>query len=254
MNLKKFEAVGVGRRPSSTIRLGLKTIPREKVWLMETPQIVAKKILQKGLQIAKKEKIEATDELQLAELAGAKLKIIPASKNNFKITTLADLENSQKNERRVGLGIDSHRFETKKKALILGGAKISASGGLAANSDGDVLLHALTNAISSALGGGSLSNFADSMCRRGIKDSGKYLEVVLEKMRKAGFRIENCSINFEGKKPKLEKHFPKIRRNLTKVLEIKNERIGITATTGEELTAFGRGEGLQVVVLILLQK
>ena len=120
--------------------------------------------------------------------------------------------------------------------------------------NGDVILHALTNAISSALGGGSLSTFADGMCRRGIRDSKKYLEVIFKKMKKEGFEIENLAISIEGKRPKLEKHFFKIRKSLSELLEIDFKKIGLTVTTGEGLTAFGRGEGLQVFVVVLLNK
>ncbi len=252
--VKKWRAVGVGQRTNSTVRLNSKTLPREKVWLMETPQIVERKILEAGLRFAQKNKIKASDELQLAELAGVKSKVIEASKQNRKITHPQDLAECCSCSTKVGLGLDSHRFSRTKKPLILGGVKISMSGGLEGNSDGDVLLHALTNAISSGLGGGSLSTFADEMCNKGIKNSIKYLEVILEKMRSKNFSVENLAIAIEGKKPKLERHFLKIRKNLSKLLEVAPEKIGITVTSGEELTAFGRGEGLQVFVLILLKK
>ncbi len=278
--LKKWKAVGVGQRANSTVRMNdfsanlerinSKTLNREKVWLMETPQIVEKRILEKGLRIAKRKKIEATDELQLAELAGIQTKVVMANSRNFKITESEDLgkipksklqitnkiqiSNSKDTERRIGLGHDSHKFSQKKKSLILGGIQISKEGGLAANSDGDVILHALTNAISSALGGGSFSTFADGMCHRGIRDSKKYLKVIFEKMRTEDFAIENLAISIEGKRPKLEKHFSKIRKNLSGLLEIDSKKIGLTATSGEGLTAFGRGEGIQVFVIMLLKK
>jgi 2-C-methyl-D-erythritol 4-phosphate cytidylyltransferase/2-C-methyl-D-erythritol 2,4-cyclodiphosphate synthase len=263
--LPKWKAVGVGQRASSTVRLESKTLNRKKIWLMETPQIVERKALEAGLRIAKKEKIEATDELQLAELAGEKVKVIAASEENRKITFGSDLEKTPLSRQGgtsplnrgetmlIGLGVDSHRFSERKKALILGGVKISSAGGLEGNSDGDVLLHALTNAISSALGGGSLSLFADSICKQGITDSKKYLGVIVKEMKAENFEVENVSIAFEGKKPKLEKHFSQIKKSLAKLLSVSTKQIGITATSGEELTSFGRGEGLQVFVIVLLK-
>jgi len=154
---------------------------------------------------------------------------------------------------RIGLGHDSHRFSETRKALFLGGLKISATEGLEGNSDGDVVLHALTNAISSALGGGSISTFADAMCVRGEKNSQKYLQKILAKMRVADFEIENVAISIEGARPKLEKHFPKMRQKLSKILSLESSRIGLVATTGEKLTAFGRGEGLQTFAIVLLK-
>ncbi|MFA6458092.1 MAG: 2-C-methyl-D-erythritol 2,4-cyclodiphosphate synthase [Patescibacteria group bacterium] len=256
--LEKYDAAAVAHRATSTVRQNLTTLDREKIWLMETPQLVKKEFLAKGLRIARSQKIEATDEIQLAELAGAKIKIIPADPGNFKITHPVDLEKCSISHapcsRRIGLGHDSHRFSGVRKALFLGGLQISAAGGLEGNSDSDVILHALTNAISSALGGGSLSTFSDAMCARGEKNSQKYLQVVLAKMRAQDFVIENLAISIEGKRPKLEKHFPKIRKKLAELLKTDSAKIGLVATTGEELTSFGRGEGLQVFAVILLKK
>ena len=247
--LQKYDAAGVAHRADSTVRQESKILDRRKIWLMETPQICKKEFLKRGLQIAHARKIEATDELALAELAGAKIKIIAADSRNRKITRVEDLPS----ENRIGFGHDSHRFSKKRKALFLGGVKISANDGLEGNSDGDVILHALTNAISAALGGGSLSNFSDEMCARGIRDSKKYLKVMSAKMKAENFQIENLTISIEGKRPKLEKHFPKIRKSLSGLLSFPVKKIGIVATTGEGLTAFGRGEGLQVFAVVLLK-
>ena len=248
-NLKNCDAAAVAHRADSTVRENLTTLNRRKIWLMETPQIAKKEFLERGLALANTRKIETTDELALTELAGAKIKIISADAQNRKITRSENLPN----ESRVGLGHDSHQFSRTRKALFLGGEKISATGGLAGNSDGDVILHALTNAISSALGGGSISTFADEMCARGIRDSKKYLQIVLVKMESENFEIENLSISIEGARPKLEKHFPKMRRKLSAILKISGDKIGLVATTGEELTAFGRGEGLQIFAIVLLK-
>ncbi len=256
--LEKCDAAAVAHRADSTVRENLTTLDRRKIWLMETPQIAKKDFLERGLALADARRIETTDELALTELAGAKIKIIPADSRNFKITRAKDLEKCSMFHvpcsMKIGLGHDSHRFSKTRKALFLGGERISATGGLTANSDGDVILHALTNAISSALGGGSISTFADEMCARGVRDSKKYLQKILAKMESKNFAIENLSISVEGKKPKLEKHFPKMRRKLSALLKISSDKIGLVATTGEELTAFGRGEGLQVFAIILLKK
>lgn len=248
--LKNSDAVAVAHRADSTVRENLKLLDRRKIWLMETPQIVRRKFLERGLKIANSKKIETTDEIQLAEFANAKIKILAADPKNRKITRVEDLPS----ESRIGLGHDSHEFSKTRKSLFLGGLEISASGGLKANSDGDVVLHALTNAISSALGGGSLSTFADEICKKGICDSKKYLEIILAKLKKEDFEIENLAISIEGSRPKLEKHFPKIRKKLATILKISASKIGLVATSGEKLTSFGCGEGLQVFAIILLKK
>ena len=79
---------------------------------------------------------------------------------------------------RVGIGQDSHRIAKKKKPLVLGGVIVAQSGGFESNSDGDVIIHSLCNALSSAIGGDSISTWSDAMCDAGIADSKKYIEII----------------------------------------------------------------------------
>lgn len=155
---------------------------------------------------------------------------------------------------KVGIGQDSHRFLKEKgtKDLILGGLKIDYEFGLDSNSDGDVVLHSLCNALSSAIGGESLSTWADKMCQNGIKDSIKYLDLVLEKIKESNYSIGNISIAIEAKNPRLQAEIKSIKNKLSKVLNINVNQIGITATSGESLTAFGRGEGIQAFSIVNL--
>lgn len=158
---------------------------------------------------------------------------------------------------RIGMGQDSHPFEKKEnRSLILGGAKISATGGLAGNSDADVILHSLCNALSSAIGGDSLGTWSDKMCKeKGIKDSKKYVEYILEKAAEKKYVIENVSISVEAQKPRLsEEEINMIKTSLAGILSIRTEQIGLTFTSGEGLTAFGRGEAIQVLSIVLLKK
>lgn len=156
---------------------------------------------------------------------------------------------------RVGIGQDSHRFTTKKP-LILGGVKIAEIGGMAGNSDGDVILHSLCNALSSAIGGNSLSTWSDEMClTKGVKDSKKYVEAIFKKVRSKGFKVENVSISVEVKKPVVKLEMAnKIKGAIAKLLEIKRERVGITFTSGEGLTPFGKGLGIQAFSQVLISK
>ncbi len=155
---------------------------------------------------------------------------------------------------KVGIGQDSHKFLKEKgtKDLILGGLKIDYEFGLDSNSDGDVVLHSLCNALSSAIGGESLSTWADKMCQNGIKDSIKYLDLVLEKIKESNYSIGNISIAIEAKNPRLQAEIKSIKNKLSKVLNINVNQIGITATSGESLTAFGRGEGIQAFSIVNL--
>ncbi len=154
----------------------------------------------------------------------------------------------------IGLGVDSHRFEEQKtKPFVLGGVEFDEPLSMKANSDGDLILHALCNAIGSAIGEGSLSNYADKMClEQGIKDSKEYLKFILKEAEKKGWKVKQVVVSLECKKPKIEVKREKIQESLAKLLNVKKEKIGITATSGEGLTDVGRGDGIYCIVNILM--
>jgi len=156
---------------------------------------------------------------------------------------------------RIGLGQDSHRFLINSdKPLILGGVLVENMPGLAGNSDGDVIIHALCNALEQAIGGDSLSVYSDKMCQEGIRDSREYLKVAKRHIEEAGYLINNIGISIEAQKPKILPIAQDIRSSLAKILKIKKEQIGINATSGEGLTTFGCGEGIQVWAVASLIK
>jgi 2-C-methyl-D-erythritol 2,4-cyclodiphosphate synthase len=148
---------------------------------------------------------------------------------------------------KVGIGQDSHRFDfnDKNKKLILGGVVFENLPPLEGNSDADVVLHSLTNAISGITCVNILGRISDDMClKQGIKDSSKYLREALKYLNKS--RIVHVSISIECLVPKITPKIPEIRSRLSQLLEIPENCIGITATTGEGLTLFGQGKGIQV--------
>lgn len=154
---------------------------------------------------------------------------------------------------RVGIGQDSHRFD-KTKPLVICGKIIPDHDGFEANSDGDVVYHALCNAIGTAIGEGSLSKYSEDMChKQGIKDSSKYVLHINNIMKNKGFSINNIAISIECKTPKIEPHVNDFKQNLSLLLNIKQSQIGIAATSGENLTAFGKGEGVNCFVIVSLK-
>ncbi|MFZ2626382.1 MAG: 2-C-methyl-D-erythritol 2,4-cyclodiphosphate synthase [Candidatus Moraniibacteriota bacterium] len=156
---------------------------------------------------------------------------------------------------RVGLGQDSHRFsENQNKKLILGGIEIEGEKGLEGNSDADVILHAICAAIEQALGRVNFSVYADEMFKNGITDSTEYLKIALSHIEEDSYAINNLGISIEAKKPKILSIEDRLKINLAEILKIEKNRIGINATSGEELTAFGKGKGIQVFVIISLIK
>lgn len=148
---------------------------------------------------------------------------------------------------RVGIGQDSHRFdfEDKTKQLVLGGVVFEAEPGLKGNSDADVVLHSITNAISGVTCKNVLGEIADKLClEMGITDSSVYLKESLKYLKDS--MITHISISIECKRPKITARIPQMRKRIAELLDIPETSVGITATTGEELTDFGRGEGIQV--------
>jgi len=152
------------------------------------------------------------------------------------------------------IGQDSHAFaETGEGPIKLCGVDIPFDRAFRANSDGDVALHAITNAVSGYTGVNILGGAADKIClEQGIKDSTVYLEEALKYMD--GAEIVHCSMTIECLKPKLKEFIPSMKENTGKLLGIPASSVGITATTGEGLTGFGRGEGIQVFAILTIKK
>lgn len=153
------------------------------------------------------------------------------------------------------IGQDSHRFgEPCGETLIkLGGIDIPFDKPFVANSDGDVVLHAITNAVSGYTGVNILGGEADKIClEQGIKDSKVYLNKAIEYLKEG--RIIHCSVTIECLRPKLMPHIPKMKESIGELLGIPATSVGITATTGEGLTGFGRGEGIQVFCILTFTK
>lgn len=153
------------------------------------------------------------------------------------------------------IGQDSHRFGEPcgDCTIMLGGVAIPFDRPLSANSDGDVILHAITNAVSGFTGKIILGGIADKLCLEdGIKDSSVYLKKALEYLGSA--EIVHCSVTVECLVPKLKPHLEDMRAKIGELLNIPKNSVGITATTGEGLTAFGRGEGIQVFAILSFKK
>lgn len=156
---------------------------------------------------------------------------------------------------KVGLGQDSHRFceEGDTKELVLGGVTIPDERGLAGNSDADVILHAITNAISGITTVNILGGKADELCLgKGIMDSSVYLKKGLEYLE--GYKMTHISLSIEALKPKLAPHTEAIRQNIADLLDMDINSVAMTATTGEGLTDFGKGLGMQCLVVLTAQK
>jgi len=151
------------------------------------------------------------------------------------------------------LGQDSHQFEKKSgKDLVLAGIKFDYPFGLKGNSDADVIFHSITNSISSITGKNILGDVADQLVKTGIKDSAKYLQIALDDL--GDWKINHIAVALECAKPKIANHVEAMKESIANTCKINRSDIGITATSGEGLTSFGRGEGIQAITIITVSK
>ncbi len=154
---------------------------------------------------------------------------------------------------KTGIGQDSHAFEeTTGKPLILAGIKLNNPTGLKGNSDADVVLHSITNAISSITGSNILGSVADQLCQEGVTDSSNFLKLALDDLK--DWKISHIAITIECLKPKISPQINSMKKNIAKLCHINKTDIGITVTTGEGLTAFGKGEGIQATTILTVYK
>lgn len=154
---------------------------------------------------------------------------------------------------RVGIGQDSHRFlkEKGKKKCIIAGAEFDDVPGWDADSDGDIAYHAICNAITSVTHVPILGGLAIKMCHEEkITDSKEYLLKAVETLK--AYKVVHVALTIEAKKPGMQKRIDEMRANIAKVMAIETSQVGITCTSGDALTSFGRGEGGQCFCVLTL--
>lgn len=152
---------------------------------------------------------------------------------------------------RTGIGQSSHRFlsDDSTKPCVIGGVIFDDVPGLDADSDGDVVYHAMCNAMTSLSGVPILSGIAIELYRKdGITDSQVYLERALQTLKKQN--IVHVALTLEGKRPHMEEKIEAMRKKIGQVLGIRVSQVGITATSGDGLTDFGCGDGLQCFCIL----
>ena len=152
---------------------------------------------------------------------------------------------------RTGIGKASHRFLSPDslKPCVIGGIIFEDVPGLAADSDGDVVYHAICNAISSLSGTPILEGIAKDLCRKdGITDSQVYLEHALRSLRQQ--TITHIAIAIEGKRPYFQECIEEMRKKLAKVLHLQLDQVGITAISGDGLTDVGCGDGVEAFCVL----
>jgi 2-C-methyl-D-erythritol 2,4-cyclodiphosphate synthase len=157
-------------------------------------------------------------------------------------------------ELRVGIGVDAHAL-ADGVPLVLGGVVIDYPRGLAGHSDGDVLAHALTDAVLGAAGLDDIGALfsSDDPALAGA-DSVELLRQAWERVRAAGWRLANADVVLIGEEPRLAPHREAMRGRLAAALGVEAERVAVRATTTDRLGFTGRGEGLAAHAVALLER
>jgi 2-C-methyl-D-erythritol 4-phosphate cytidylyltransferase / 2-C-methyl-D-erythritol 2,4-cyclodiphosphate synthase len=258
---KNDGAASIGVKVKDTVKqttdndLVAATVPRDNLYLTQTPQAFSFDVLQKAFAAAMRDNFYGTDDASLVERIGVGVKIIGGSYENIKITTPDDLiiaEAFIRNKTgahmniRNGFGYDSHRFAAGRK-LIIGGVEIAFDLGLQGHSDADVLIHAICDALLGAAGCGDIGrHFPDSdQAYKNISSIillGRVKKIIQEK----GFLINNIDATVVMEKPKLAPYAAAMVTNIARTLEISESVVNIKAKTNEGMGFIGRNEGVAV--------
>jgi 2-C-methyl-D-erythritol 4-phosphate cytidylyltransferase/2-C-methyl-D-erythritol 2,4-cyclodiphosphate synthase len=238
---------------------GVETVDRTGLWRALTPQVFAFAPLRRALQDAARAGAAVTDEAQAMERIGIRAVMVSGSPFNIKLTRAEDLgvaagilNMGESSHMRVGQGMDVHAFG-EGDHVVLGGVRIAHSQGVVAHSDGDVVIHALCDALLGAMGDGDIGqHFPDTDARYRGADSRVFLRVVAERMRAAGLRLVNADITVLAEAPRVAAHRSAMAANLAHDLGAPVQLINIKATTTERLGFIGRKEGLAAMASVLL--
>ncbi len=153
---------------------------------------------------------------------------------------------------RIGSGIDVHAFGPGD-FVMLGGVRVAHTHGVVAHSDGDVVLHALTDALLGAAGLGDIGqHFKDTDPRWKGADSKRFVRAVMDMLRARKLRVGNADVTVLAERPKLSPVRDDIRRQVAELLEVDVERVNVKATTTEKLGFLGRAEGIAAQAAVLL--
>ena len=226
------------------------TVPREELYTLQTPQGFAfPALLAAYRRIAESDAF--TDDSGVFRRYAAPPRLFRGTPANKKLTFPEDFDVE---EFRTGVGVDTHAFGAERDHIVLGGVRIPFSAGLRAHSDGDVLCHAVMDALLSAAGLPDIGHyFPDTDPQYAGADSLALLAKVRGILAGHGARAVNVSASIVAEKPRLAPHIPQMKQNIARALGIAEGAVGIAAGTNEGLGYLGRGEGVTVIANALIK-
>jgi 2-C-methyl-D-erythritol 4-phosphate cytidylyltransferase / 2-C-methyl-D-erythritol 2,4-cyclodiphosphate synthase len=230
----------------------IETVSREKLWRAQTPQgFHFAAILDAHNRAAAAKQDALTDDAAVAEWAGLTCTLVMGSEANIKLTTAEDmtmadqrLSHSNVPDIRTGQGFDVHRFKDGDH-IWLCGVRVPHTHGVDAHSDGDVGLHALTDALLGAIADGDIGqHFKNTDPRWKNAASRLFLADAVRRVKERGGTLTNVDVTVLSEAPKISPHRDRMRATMAEILDIDVSRVGLKATTTEGLGFPGRGEGL----------
>lgn len=229
----------------------VETLARDSLLAIQTPQGFARGLIESAHEFASHNGIIATDDASLVEAMGKEVVWIHGEDTNCKITRPEDMHylTQRTSTTRVGMGYDVHCYGGERP-LKLGGVPIANAPTVKAHSDGDVLLHALMDALLGCAGLGDIGqHFPDTDSRYDNISSAILLDKVLELLSDKGITVCHVDVTVIAQKPRLAHFKEEIRSNLARLLAMEKEHINIKATTEEGLGFTGRLEGIKACVI-----
>jgi 2-C-methyl-D-erythritol 4-phosphate cytidylyltransferase/2-C-methyl-D-erythritol 2,4-cyclodiphosphate synthase len=227
------------------------TVDRNGLWRAQTPQGFRYRAISDAY--ARAGEADFTDDAAVAENAGLEVALVMGHEDNIKVTTEQDFARAEQimrqrsgggGEIRVGTGFDVHRFEPGDFVTICG-IKVPHSAALKGHSDADVGLHAITDALFGAVGGGDIGDhFPPTDPQWRSADSAIFLAAAVEDIRRKGGDIANIDVTIICERPKIGPHRAAMRARIAEICGIDAARVNVKATTTEELGFTGRREGI----------
>ena len=228
------------------------TVPnRKNLRQIQTPQgFFREKILSAYEQAMREDSTSFTDDSSVFARYYEEPCICEGDSENIKITYATDFNNKVA---RCGFGIDTHAFGKEQDYIVLAGVKIPSDSGLIAHSDGDVLVHAVMDALLSAAGLKDIGHyFPDTDDKWKGASSMAMLSQVVALIESEGYGVKNISVAIQAEKPRMKKYIDEMKNALAKALKVDQTAVGISAGTNEGLGYVGEGKGITVNAYALL--
>lgn len=234
-------------------QLVAETLPRREIWLAQTPQGFRRAVLDSAMQAG--EGRDATDEAAIVERAGHQVRVVEGDEGNVKITTPGDLAAARARLHpapRVGTGYDLHRL-VEGRPLVLAGITVPFDRGPLGHSDGDVVCHALVDAVLGAAGAGDIGqHFPNTEARWKDAAGLDLLSGAAAIVAEQGFAVTSADVTVILERPRLAPHLPGIRARLAGVLGLLPSQVSVKAKTNEGVDALGRGEAIAAHAVAVL--